>query len=265
MVGVDDASYAILPRFTQAEPMRSTLTREQGERGPGPGCAVAARGGCAAAPWRAGGAAAAPPGLQCTTPRCRPQPVPPPLVPRPPLPSIFAVGVAPYTFENTVVSCQEDPGVGLAAELEARGRMVPATANSGGGGMPAWLAAAIAVPAALLAAAGGAALVVRRRRRRRRAASAGTVASLPPSTPRSTKMGRMESGELSSKLCPDEPAPASAAGRSSDEQQPRVGSRSSRHTAGSTGTQLMASGGTLLSTPERGEVRREHEVLWRAR
>ncbi|PRW58809.1 kinase [Chlorella sorokiniana] len=118
------------------------------------------------------------------------------------------LGSTPYTFERSEISCIEDAGVGLAAELQAQHALPPNSSSSGG--LPGWVPAVIAVPVGLLlAAAAMAGVILQRRRRRRRAATrlvpakATTVAAeeeRAPLTPRTGKMDRMESGELKGKL-----------------------------------------------------------------
>lgn len=184
-----------------------------------------------------------------------------------------------------MLACQEDPGVGLAAELA--GLSAGHASSGSSGGMPAWLAAAIAVPAAVLAAASAAFLMHRHRRRRQRAAAAAGGAKggdeTAPLTPRGSKMGRMESGELRDKpSSPDIVAAATAAGgggasdaRQLPHQQQLPGSRGvfgqdsagSTHSRGSTGGPITpAHGGGSMGpmTPEQ-LLAAAGDRLWRAR
>ncbi len=123
------------------------------------------------------------------------------------------MGSTPYTFERCNISCIEDSGVGLAAELQAEHALPANGSNStAGGGLPSWVPAVIAVPLALVLAGAALAgvLVLRRRRRRHhaaavvlapaKAAAAAAEEERAPLTPRTGKMERMESGELKGKL-----------------------------------------------------------------
>lgn len=126
-----------------------------------------------------------------------------------------AVGITPYTFDATVIACQEDPAVGLAAQLQAQQAL---SSHSVAGRPPAWViatAAAAAAAAAGLAGLTGLVLWRRRQRRRRRAEAEAAAASAPaaersqpgaskqqsPITPRTATMGRMESGDLAELDC----------------------------------------------------------------
>ncbi|PSC76682.1 kinase [Micractinium conductrix] len=154
------------------------------------------------------------------------------------------VAVTPYTFENTVVQCQEDPQLSVAAELQREQQALGASAASGGGGgMPAWVVGIIAVAAcstAAVAALAGALLV-----RRKRAA----VRLDAPQCPGSPRMGRMESGELAESIDKD-----------LKRESPAGQVRLSDGTLGSVGAATTLSG---VTTPSAG--RRRRETLWRSR
>ncbi|KAL4418774.1 hypothetical protein ABPG77_010379, partial [Micractinium sp. CCAP 211/92] len=157
------------------------------------------------------------------------------------------VGVAPYTFDGTVIGCQEDPAVGLAAQLQAEHALPSQTAGSQppseGGGTPAWLIAAAAAAAAAGAGLVGLAglLTWRRRRRRRRqvkaeaAVAAAATASVgggqgpslqqqdPPITPRTAKTSHMESGDLTGMDDVDKLQPLAAVGYFGPDSKPSDG------------------------------------------
>ncbi|KAL4434239.1 hypothetical protein ABPG75_000680 [Micractinium tetrahymenae] len=208
------------------------------------------------------------------------------------------VGITPYTFDSTVISCQEDPAVGLAAELQAEQALPGRPGDRSSpkrGSHPAWVPAVIAVAAvagAGLAAAAGL-LAWRRSQRRRRqvvaeaAAAGGTeqskAARAEPYTPRGAKMGRMESGDLAEI---DEKLQFAAAGsrfgRDSDASD-AAGSSIGKSPAGSDGKLSAGSSGRLLgagsdSGGSQDEARRSDtaaqrlkaggnrpDVVWRSR
>mgnify|MGYP001810894444 CR=1 FL=1 len=233
-----ETGYRIVPHFEQVEPIRSTVTREQGAQG----------GHCDEGLGQESRRTEGVRRAACTEPA--PWPAfahrPSAHFPTPPSPyvSVLAVAVTPYTFENTVVQCQEDPQLSVAAELQREQQALGASAASGGGGgMPAWVVGIIAVAAcstAAVAALAGALLV-----RRKRAA----VRLDAPQCPGSPRMGRMESGELAESIDKD-----------LKRESPAGQVRLSDGTLGSVGAATTLSG---VTTPSAG--RRRRETLWRSR
>lgn len=184
------------------------------------------------------------------------------------------MGSTPYTFERSEISCIEDAGVGLAAELQAQS-VLPSIASSSSGGMPSWVPAVIAVPVALaLVAATAAAFLVLRRRRRRHREAAGAAPAKPassteeekvPLTPRSGKMDRMESGELKHSLQFDAVAGADVAASPAGPAGP-ASPMLSRASSTNHGSGSRLSDGSLLPA---GASPAPHQMtaskLWRAR
>jgi hypothetical protein len=173
------------------------------------------------------------------------------------------VGSTPYTFQNVVVQCQEDPEVGLASELQAEGALLPGQSPAGGssGGVATWVLVVTGVVAALLLSVAGVALVLLRHRRRRSgprlSPGGGDKLASGPSTPRGSKMNKMESGEL------DELHLVAAAGSPT--------ARSSNGLAAGSGSDVSGKrDGQRPLTPEQqqqsGEAnRRLQDALWRSR
>lgn len=168
------------------------------------------------------------------------------------------VGSTPYTYENTVVQCQEDPGVALAA----------AQAPLPSSGTPPWAIAVVAVAAVAGAAVIAAAGVLVWRRWRRRSVGAVKVRSscgletrsstLQPDSPSCATVHRMESGELAEgdeKLRPDS-KPGSKLICQSATGLDSFGTFTSAGTTGrpSTAAQQLSEAG-----------RRGRDALWRAR
>ena len=188
-----------------------------------------------------------------------------------PNPPPCAVGSTPYTFENTEISCVEDPGVGLAAEIQAAQAGKSGSSGNIGGdsGPPTWLPIAVALPAALaLTAAAAAAFVLLRRRQRaaaRLAPAKGAAApeEAAPLTPRSGKLERMESGDLKSKqlnfyeaAAADAVAAAAAGAAAAPFGQLSGGSRASPE---------ALSDATVASGGSRQPRKAAASMLWRAR
>ena len=205
MQTLGDTGYVIVPRWQQVEPIRSILTREQGGRALGED----------GSRWSS--AQGLPGTLQyllccavCVLCWC---PVLTPCLPRrvplhrsqPP-----AVGSTPYIFQNIIFQCQEDPEVGLAAELQSQGALFTApgpaaessmggSSSGGDGGVPTWMPIVAGVVAALLLSAAGVAFVLLRRRRRaaaRLVPAGGAKVAATPTTPRGPKLNKMETGDL---------------------------------------------------------------------
>jgi hypothetical protein len=169
------------------------------------------------------------------------------------------VGSTPYTFQNVVVECQEDPEVGLASELQSEGALVDGQAPAGGssGGVATWVLVVTGVVAALLLSVAVVALVLLRRRRRagtRLLPAGDDKLASAPTTPRGSKLNKMESGEL------DELHLVAAAGSPT--------ARSSNGlAAGSDGSGKRGGQRPLTSEQQQsGEVnRRLQDALWRTR